>query len=95
MELADTVGRQRVDVAVSVETQIFGAQIGVADVTEQAATGSACELGKKIGLRAHGRGKAQIARRILDDVGPPQSGLNLVDMIRDHAQCLVVVGNRQ
>ena len=44
----------------------------------------------------HGRvAEAEIARRVLDEIGPAEALLHLVDVPRDHGKRFLVVGERQ
>src|SRR5262245_34581207 len=92
MEFADRVGGQVIDVTVRIEAHIVSAQMDIADIAQEATARAVHELAEKFGLGHGGGAKADIARRILDEVAAPKTVLDLADVLADDAQRLRVIG---
>src|SRR6516165_3207362 len=83
VEFADVPDRQTVDVPIGAVPQIVCAEIHIADVAQEPASGSAHELTEEVELAHRRRVEADIARWILQEIGSAQNVLDLLNMRRD------------
>src|SRR5260370_5990132 len=91
MQFADCLDWQAVDIPIGVVVHIMGAEIHVADVAQELASGSTHKLTEEFELAHRRRVETHIARGILYEIEPSQALLDLVDMCRDQAQRFLVV----
>src|SRR5262245_58323261 len=83
VEFADVPDRQTVDIPIGAVPQIVCAEIHVANVAQEPASGSAHELTEEVELAHRRRVEADIARWIFQEIGSAQNVLDLLDMRRD------------
>src|SRR5262249_2794256 len=83
VQFTDCRDRQAIDVLPWAVPQIVCAEIHVADVAQEPASGSAHELTEEVELALRRRVEADIARRVLQEIGSAQNVLDLLDMRRD------------
>ena len=95
MDLADCVGRQRIEVSRCVPAVIAGTDVDVVDVAQDAAARALADVGQEFPLRDGRALELQIRRRVLDQDSALEIRLGPIDVATDETECFFRHRQRQ